>query len=809
MARPPGTSGASHGGQRAVAGASWRLPPYTVRRERLLQRLDDSMTAPLTLVRTPAGCGKSLLLQSWLAYRPDLAGRCRWVTLRAGSAAQQVRELLAGCAGMPDGTVVVVDELHLLEDDPLLAELVHRVLGAPGLHLVLATRSTVPVPIGLLTAHGRVDVLDEVDLAFDETDLRRLMALLEVEGSDADVAEALAFSAGWAGPLRIMAEHGRTRRVRAIVTALHSYVESEVLDHLSSEDRQLLRDASVLPSLTAASAATVTERRDALARLVHLHALGVPMQWATNDVVALNPVLRHRLQQGLQLEDPSAAQLLNRRAAHWLRQDGRVLEAVRLLLDDRDHGWATVLLAQEFLHLLPQHAGDVLALLDEVPEGAHWRTTVMRGAAWIHNGESVDPTAVLASVEAQLAASATPVSAADEWALTAFRLLVWRSVGYRSSPDLTPARRLALGRPVPVKGPRHVRALAAALRAEHGYWLLHHGHHQEAETVLTEAVTLARLAELWWVAVECLGAAGVACAMSGENERARQLVGQAQQLAAAKEVTGSVLAPARIGAALTLVDDLDLDGARRVLAQHPSASRARPAEAALLAWLESTLLVLEGWEAAGVERALALRRDAVHLTGFQQTMVGMAVFRGLLELGRLDEAAAELEGIDATAPAGHRQLVDLCRGRLLVKQGRPRAAVELLTPYLEDRATSAREQIGLLSTLVLAAEQAGEGDLGGKVQSQLDAVCDRVGVAHDRSRQSLLTARLRFRGSDLSPSELKVLRRLDSERTLSQLADDLFISTNTIKTHLRNIYRKLQVPGRRQAVERARLLNLV
>lgn len=233
--------------------------------------------------------------------------------LGTGAAADQVQHLLDRCAGMPDGTVVVVDELHLLQDDALVAELVQLVLGAPGLHLVLASRSVVPMPLGLLTAHGRVDVLDEVDLAFDETDLRGLVELMQVPASDEDVSRAVAFSGGWAGPLRIMAEHGRTRRLRAIETALHSYVDSEVLDQLPRGDRRLLRDAAVLPSLDAASVAAVTERSDAMARLDHLHARGVPMHWPTNHEVVLNPVLRHRLLQRLRLDDAATARVLNRR----------------------------------------------------------------------------------------------------------------------------------------------------------------------------------------------------------------------------------------------------------------------------------------------------------------------------------------------------------------------------------------------------------------------------------------------------------------------------------------------------------------
>ena len=50
-----------------------------------------------------------------------------------------------------------------------------------------------------------------------------------------------------------------------------------------------------------------------------------------------------------------------------------------------------------------------------------------------------------------------------------------------------------------------------------------------------------------------------------------------------------------------------------------------------------------------------------------------------------------------------------------------------------------------------------------------------------------------------------------SRRTLSnrEIAAELFVTTNTVKTHLRSIYRKLDVARRREAVERARDLRML
>jgi DNA-binding CsgD family transcriptional regulator len=56
----------------------------------------------------------------------------------------------------------------------------------------------------------------------------------------------------------------------------------------------------------------------------------------------------------------------------------------------------------------------------------------------------------------------------------------------------------------------------------------------------------------------------------------------------------------------------------------------------------------------------------------------------------------------------------------------------------------------------------------------------------------------------LSERELEVVRYLPTSLSSGEIAARLYISLNTLKTHLRTIYRKLGVHGRREAVERAR-----
>jgi LuxR family maltose regulon positive regulatory protein len=62
---------------------------------------------------------------------------------------------------------------------------------------------------------------------------------------------------------------------------------------------------------------------------------------------------------------------------------------------------------------------------------------------------------------------------------------------------------------------------------------------------------------------------------------------------------------------------------------------------------------------------------------------------------------------------------------------------------------------------------------------------------------------------DLSESELRVLRYLPSNLSAPEIGNELYLSLNTVKTHMRHIYAKLGVHRRTEAVERARELGLL
>jgi DNA-binding CsgD family transcriptional regulator len=78
-----------------------------------------------------------------------------------------------------------------------------------------------------------------------------------------------------------------------------------------------------------------------------------------------------------------------------------------------------------------------------------------------------------------------------------------------------------------------------------------------------------------------------------------------------------------------------------------------------------------------------------------------------------------------------------------------------------------------------------------------------------RAQSSQLSAAPNADHAPLTKRELDVLRRLGTNIPITKIAASLHISNNTIKTHLKNVYRKLNVESRDEAVARGKELSLL
>jgi LuxR family maltose regulon positive regulatory protein len=64
-------------------------------------------------------------------------------------------------------------------------------------------------------------------------------------------------------------------------------------------------------------------------------------------------------------------------------------------------------------------------------------------------------------------------------------------------------------------------------------------------------------------------------------------------------------------------------------------------------------------------------------------------------------------------------------------------------------------------------------------------------------------------GGPLTEGETRVLRYLPTHMSAAQIAAELYLSANTVRTHLRHLYRKLGAHSRQEAVQRARVIGLL
>jgi DNA-binding CsgD family transcriptional regulator/tetratricopeptide (TPR) repeat protein len=100
----------------------------------------------------------------------------------------------------------------------------------------------------------------------------------------------------------------------------------------------------------------------------------------------------------------------------------------------------------------------------------------------------------------------------------------------------------------------------------------------------------------------------------------------------------------------------------------------------------------------------------------------------------------------------------------------------------------------------------GSVDMGASLLEEARKICDPLGAAPALTRVNVLQARLRAdlpqenSGIELTPRELEVLRLLPLGLSNAEIATILFVSPRTVQTHLSNLYAKLAVSGRAEAV---------
>lgn len=217
-------------------------------------------------------------------------------------------------------------------------ELVLRLVEHAGaqLRLLLATRCAPALPLERLSLQGRLARLGCAQLALDEAETRTLLGA----AVPAEVAEELRrYTEGWPVALHLARLwldggdrcYGEVARFSGRSAQIAAYLAEQVVNKLDEATRDFLLRTSPLQRFNAALADHLREREDSgrlLGRLEHFHGLLVPLD-GEHEWFRYHPLFADYLQQQLERERPGEPLRIHARAAHWFGEHGQLMEAVR------------------------------------------------------------------------------------------------------------------------------------------------------------------------------------------------------------------------------------------------------------------------------------------------------------------------------------------------------------------------------------------------------------------------------------------------------------------------------------------------
>lgn len=773
--------------------------------------------------------------------------------------------LINDIAAGSDEVALVLDDYHAID-----AVAVHAALSfliehqPPQLHLIVATREDPDLPLGRLRAGEQLTELRATDLRFtaDETTefLRRVMGL---DVTDEQIAALEERTEGWIAGLQLAALSLRGDRDTADQIASFSgshryvldYLIEEVLEQQTPQTERFLLQTAVLERMTGSLCNALTGRRDGQSTLRDLEAANlfiVPLdqerRWYRYHHLFAD-LLRQRLRQ----QHPDWPSALNERASAWFAKHAYRDEAVEHALRAGQYERAADLIAAHFggIWQFAEH-GRLRRWLDSLPTALTLKRPslcLLHAALLYTRGEIDRAEELLERCEAALA-DETVVAALPAAEL---RRLRGRAAALRSyllsyhgdGPASIQQARLALrnlpshdaawrwsahdsigtiysGTNDPAAYQARAAALAAAQQAGNAYLIL-----LASMRLVVTLRDMGRLAQ----ALEVCRQQWDQTRTNGLSETALAgwLCSLWSEALAETDELDEALHRAECGTALTTrSDDVTLRGSSllcliRVLFSRGDFEAAErviregstlPDSAALSPWItvqmaawQARIHLAQGRLEAAAAWANELAFDpAAELTALHDFDYGVLA-RLLLAQGRADEALALLEQLRAVAEAGGRTAKTLELTILLAlawqAAGDERAALQAL-----EAALALAEPGGFVRAFL---------DEGPELL-QLLRVAQSRGIA-PASIQRLLArapatavpppASLDVWLEPLSERELEVLQLIAAGLNNPQIAEQLFLTLNTVKTHTRNIYGKLDVHSRTQAVARARALGLL
>ena len=755
-----------------------------------------------------------------------------------------VGALVAELDRMPP-TTLILDDFHELSNPALLDDVATLVEHAPlSLRVVIATQIDPPAPYYRLSLSDALVELRQQDLAFTDDEAVELVEHLTGLSLDAGRIDKLVQrTEGWAVGLQLAALSLReapdidafVERFAGNDRHVADYLTEHVLSRQEDTVRDFLLSTSVLERLNGALCEAVTGRADAeemleelQRRSIFITTLDTGCQW-----FRYHPLFRTLLRQHLRDRSRARERRLLRAAADWHLGRGDVDAGVHYLAEAR--AWPEVLDAASAYGgemLASGHASAVAGWIRRVPADIREKSTavmLLEAAATALAGDGDRADGILDTIGESAAPSAGERQVA--LLLRAYAALQQgRMADAAAAADATldaAARDGAVDLPDVLGLTSSPSDVITAARVIRGVALVYQGDLGAARESLDPIPESSHV--MWQIAA--LGSLALLEAWSGRLRTAQWLGTRALTLVhEVADGQDSLRLDASLALAGVARERGDLSRARALLQDARwGALRERGRIGDTLVAIEQALVALaEGQPAAGLT-VLNGHRAASH-----RPLPDAVAARQRAAEAQLLIMAGERESAARTLDLAPRETSEVVAARVLlaVETGDVRGAQDLIgrwPPDPEPRANLERR-------LWLSVTQNLEGDEQAAEETMAAVVADAAleeNIGLFRSHHLIAPARALYRRDptpflravtdrppaspvrraketvdQLTEREYMLLPLLPTRLSNAEIADTLGVSLNTVKTHLKHIYRKLGVTERSEAIAAAERLHL-
>ncbi|WP_372632639.1 LuxR C-terminal-related transcriptional regulator [Cohnella sp.] len=738
--------------------------------------------------------------------------------------------------------IFVLDDYHAIEAEPI-----HRAIHflieqlPPGMHLVLSTRKAPGFPLAKLRARDQLTELRVPDLRFNRIEASLFLnRVMELELSPESVALLEARTEGWVAGLQLAALSSRGRQdadgfVRDF-TGNHPYIVDylmeEVLQRQPEKVQKFLLVTSILERMCGSLCDAVLGMKEGepdgqtvLRSLEQTNLFVVPLdderRW-----YRYHHLFAELLQRRLRLA--GGEEELHGRASVWYEDEGFELEAFRHAAAAGDVDRAARLIEGRGMPLIFRGAAvPVLDWLKSLPEpelSARPALGVLYASALLFVGRMADAEPRLLDAEAAMRAMDLGDRGRDLIGhIASIRATV--AVAMHQADVIMEQSRRALDHLHPGNLPVRTATTWAL-----GYAYQLRGDRAAAGRAYAEALAVSEKIGHYIIGV--MSALGLGSVQEGANRLELAADTYRSVLRKVGEAPLPAVCEAHLGLARISYQRNELDEAwRHWRAGARFAPLLENTDRELACELFLFRLKLAQDDEAGASAAVAKAELLAERHGFLHRLPEIAAARADLLLREGDaEKAAELV---------RRHELPLCQARLCLARGDWTAALVLLEPLRRRMEESGWEDERLRALIVesLARKAAGEGNQalellrnaltlaepGGFVRIFVDEgePMERLlSDAFERGIKRGYTANLlaAFRSAipkvqplvePLSERELEVLRLVAQGLSNQEIGERLFLALSSVKGHNRNIFGKLQVLRRTEAVARARELGLL